>query len=97
MRQVIKRDTSKYDPDFGHDDQPSSYEEAERLIGRRLDRRKVFAIIDGEVFESCSWSQACSGCCDDRENISCERGSGCFECAYTGRSRRFQWVPVPKN
>lgn len=76
-----------------HDDVPSTFEAAEMIAGRRLDRRRAYAIIDGEVAESCMWSQACSGCYEGRDSHNAT-GNGCSECGYTGRRRLGQWVPL---
>lgn len=76
-----------------HDDRPSTYDQAEQIAGRRLDRRKNYAIIDGQVFESCSWSQACSGCYEGYNSFYAT-GVGCDECGYTGRRKLGQWVPL---
>lgn len=76
-----------------HDDRPSTYERAEALAGRRLDGRRNYAIIDGEVAESCQWSAACSGCYEGH-NIEHAVGTGCSECGYTGRRRNGAWVPL---
>lgn len=67
-----------------YDDRPSTYEEAERLAGRKLDRRRNYCISDGEVRESCSWTQTCSGC----------EGGGCRECGYQGKVRSGFWAPL---
>jgi len=40
------------------------------------------------------WTAACSGCSDDRENVSCNVGSGCSECGYTGKCRNSFWTPL---
>lgn len=77
-----------------HDDRPTTWEAADALAGRRLDRRRNYAIIDGEVCESAMWSQCCSVCCDDREGHVSERGAGCHECGYTGRVRSGMWIPI---
>jgi ribosomal protein L37E len=77
-----------------HDDKPSTYEAAEAIHGSRLDRRRNYAIIEGEVCEHGSWSSGCSGCGDDREGHYNERGGGCSECGYTGRVRQSMWFPV---
>lgn len=66
---------------------PSTYAHAEALAGRRLDRRRNYAVIDGDVCESVEWSQQCSGC----------YGSGCDECGYKGRRRCGQWAPLTPN
>lgn len=78
--------------EISYDDRPATYEQAESIIGRRLDRRKNFAIIDGQVMESCRFSAACSGCYEGH-NIEHGRGNGCDECGYTGRRRQGYWLP----
>ena len=65
-------------------DDPSTFEAAEAIAGRRLDRRKNYAIIQGEVRQLATWTSTCSGC----------EGSGCSECGYTGRRRGGMWVPL---
>lgn len=47
--------------------------------------------VDGYVI---TWTSNCSGCSDDRENVSCDVGSGCSECGYTGKSRQAFWLPL---
>lgn len=92
MATVIERHSHHIDDQgfIHYDDRQSTYERADELAGRRLDRRQSYAIIDGEVCELARWSAACSGCTNDHE----ERGHGCSECGYTGRSRSAQWVPL---
>lgn len=70
-----------------HHDRPSTYEKADKIAGFRLDRRKNYAIINGEVCEATSWTQECSGC----------NGAGCDECGHTGRRRQSHWVPVSRD
>lgn len=46
------------------------------------------------------WTQHCSGCTPGYEESGgahFERGAGCSECGYTGRSRRVEWVPLPEG
>ena len=62
----------------------STYDVAEGLCGKRLDRRKNYAIIEGKVAESVSWTQECSGC----------DGCGCEECGHHGKCRRGIWVAL---
>lgn len=92
MRTVIERLGHSID-DGGvihYDERPSTYEAAEAIIGRRLDRRRNYCIMQGDegeglgVFETISWSQKCSGC----------DGGGCHECGYQGVVRQGHWVPV---
>lgn len=69
------------------------WHEAERLAGRRLDRRRAYAkrrdgspcdISGSYVFELIRFTTECSGC----------DGGGCRECGHKGRSRHAQWVPL---
>lgn len=84
-----------------HDDRPSTWRRADTLAGRRLDRRKRYAIIPdrefGDLHELVRWSGSCSGCSDAGGYGSQARGCGCRECGYTGRVRRAQWVPWPAS
>lgn len=66
-----------------HDDRPASWERVDALCGRRADRRKAWAIIDGQVCTLVKWTERCSGC----------DGGGCQECGYHGVTRRSQWCP----
>ena len=46
------------------------------------------------------WTETCSGCTPSYEEsggATHECGSGCHECGYTGRRRRVEWVPLPKE
>lgn len=95
MAAVIERHGHSIDAaGFIHyDDRPATYKQADQMAGRRLDRRRNYAIIDGAVFESARWSQACSGCSIGWGSLNgC--GSGCSECGYTGRRRSGAWVPL---
>ena len=93
MRSVIERHGHHIDErGFIHyDDRASTYEAAEKIAGRRLDRRRAYAIIDGEVCESARWTAACSGC---HEGYGNGPGHGCRECGYTGMKRSGAWVPL---
>lgn len=94
MAQVIERvfgDADKFE------DVASTHEKATVLSGRKLDRRKNYAIIDSEVCELAEWTQPCSGCsCDGEYPCTCcqEKGAGCYECGYTGKRRERHWVPL---
>ena len=68
------------------------WREAERIAGRRVDRRRSYATTgDGKpdpisgalVFSLVRWSDECSGC----------DGSGCRECGHAGRTRRAMYLP----
>lgn len=97
MATVIEREFFRDGLGFTVDikDHPSTHKEADAIAGKRLDRRKNYAIIDGEVCELAEWSQACSGCYEGYYSNT-ERGGGCHECGYQGRVRRSQWVPLAK-
>ena len=96
MRTVIKRVFSKVDDDGVQTikDLPSTYKAAEKLAGHKLDRRKCYAIIEGDVHCLASWSSACTGCCDDSEYASPQSGGGCPECGYRGRVITSIYVPI---
>jgi hypothetical protein len=64
------------------EDLPCTFAEADRLAGRRLDRRRRYCIIFRDVCELATWSQECSGC----------EGAGCFECGYHGNVRVAMYV-----
>lgn len=70
--------------------------EAEAVAGRRLDRRRKYALLDGEVCERSSYTSPCSGCsCNCSDGYPCgHEPAGCFECGYTGKRRWRDWVPV---
>lgn len=95
MAKVIERRGHSIDAEglIHYDEKPSTYEEAERIAGKRLDRRKNYAIINDEVCEAAEWSQACSGCYEGYSPYD-SKGSGCRECGYTGRSHQSHWIPV---
>lgn len=71
------------------------WKDAERITGKRLDRRRRYEVFGGEVGEVVSFVDACSGCTEvgDYESGP-ERGGGCHECGYTGRRRQTHFVPV---
>jgi len=91
---------------MAHDERQVSVNEAERLAGRRLDRRRSYAVIDGIVCELASWTDSCSGCFEGGEYMGlahnypyderagCYRGSGCTECGYTGKRILRMWVQI---
>lgn len=84
------------------------WREAEKIVGRRLDRRKAFYYCDdpelmeylhgGPVFEYGEWTTTCSGCTESYMGSystgSSERGLGCSECGYTGKRRQGHHAPV---
>ena len=76
---------------------PITIEQAEKMAGSRLDRRRKYYDLNGEVAVATSWTQDCSGCLelgdyggglenyeyDDKAG--CYLGFGCDECGYTGK------------
>lgn len=70
-----------------------SIEDAEKIAGKRLDRRRKYFIWMGDVCFNEKYTGACSGCSDDSEYAIASIGGGCFECGYTGK--RISFVPVP--
>ena len=74
-------------------DIPSTFEQADKIAGRRLDRRKNYAIISGKVCEAAEWSSGCSGCSGE-DPYGPDHGIGCHECGYTGRVRNSHWVEI---
>lgn len=87
---IVRKGYSVVDGFVVYDEEPMTYELAERIAGRRLDRRKNYAIINGTVCMSATWTGACSGCTNDLSG----RGMGCHECGYHGRLRQSMWVPI---
>lgn len=71
-------------------------ESVEKLAGKRLDRRKSYAVIRGEVCELASWTGPCSGC-RSHSGDTYQRGMGCYECGYTGKRREAVWVSINKG
>lgn len=70
--------------------------EAEAVAGRRLDRRRKYALLDGELCELARYSVNCSGCscaCSDGYPC-CHGGCGCRECGGSGKRRMREWFPV---
>ncbi|MDE2102052.1 MAG: hypothetical protein KGL39_32700 [Patescibacteria group bacterium] len=82
LRRVFKNTT---DGSTDFDDVPATVEEAERLTGCRLDRRRNYCIIFRDVCALATWSQRCSGC----------EGAGCFECRGRGNVRISMYHPWP--
>lgn len=79
-----------------HHDAPASWEEADALAGRRVDRRRAYAVVDGELMQLVRWSQPCTGCFEAPEctmySMETARGQGCSECGFTGRRREGAFV-----
>ena len=78
-------------------------EQAERLAGQRLDRRRRYATTDdgqpdgsyggAVLFSLFRYTTSCSGCTPSYEEaggiVDC--GGGCHECGYIGRRRHTEW------
>lgn len=64
------------------DERRIAVSEAEKILGRRLDRRRVYALIDGQVCSLAKWTSCCAGCCEGHE-------AGC------DRLRHAFWAPEP--
>lgn len=85
---IVRGETTVVDGRIYHDDQRLPWDEADQRAGFRLDRRKAWAFVEGELCESVSWTESCSGCVyPDGTN------DGCSECGYHGKVRRGMWVP----
>lgn len=73
---------------------PATFEEADALAGRRVDRRRRYLIDTTEpektqLCELAHWTDSCSGCrYPDGTN------EGCGECGYTGKRHESMFVPV---
>jgi hypothetical protein len=82
-------------------------EEAEKLAGKRLDRRRTWFLFDGDVCYDGKFVRPCSGCFETGEygsgsenypfdkKAGCHVGSGCEECGYTGKRR--DGFPIPHD
>lgn len=70
-------------------ERPLSWKAADKIVGRHLDRRKNYTVINGQVCSAIKWTSACSGCSDG----SADNGGGCRECGYQGRVRNSCWMP----
>ena len=79
----------------GGADRRITFATADRIAGRRLDRRKNYAIISGKVCEAASWTRDCSGCTDVGEYGAKYGPHGCSECGYSGKRIESVWLPLP--
>ena len=82
-------------------------EEAERLAGKRLDRRRKYFIWEGRICYDGHCTVSCSGCFESGEYMglapnylydekdSCHIGTGCDECGFTGKRRMH--FPIPHD
>lgn len=81
------------------------WREAEKLIGRRVDRRRSYAREGKTLLEMITYTHHCSGCFEGGEygglehnyewdaKAQCRVGMGCSECGYTGKRRNTDFVP----
>lgn len=67
----------------GYTDTPAAWEEADKLAGKRVDRRRAYCILRDELCELATGTDECSGC----------YGQGCHECGYQGKRRQGMWWP----
>ena len=75
----------------------TSWTKADKLAGKRLDRRRSYAIIEGKLHTYTEWTSPCTGCsCNSEYPCMCcqERGAGCHECGGTGKRRSGMWTPL---
>ena len=86
-----------------------TWQEAEKILGGRLDRRKAYYFNDdpemkefhgggGPVFDYSEWTTECSGCTETYMGQYVTgihgQGVGCEECGYTGKRRDGWHSPV---
>lgn len=90
MTRVLKRYKTSIRADMiFHRDRPISWRTADKIAGRRLDRRKNYCVINGQVCSAARWTARCSGCSHGYD----DRGGGCHECGYHGVVRQNMWFP----
>ena len=90
-------------------DYPTTWDVGDEKAGHRLDRRKNYMIIDGQICEVISYTSYCTGCLESGDyggnlhhykydhKAGCHIGAGCTECGYQGKVRRSYWHPIPKR
>jgi hypothetical protein len=69
-------------------DHPVSHDDVERIAGYRIDRRRNYAIINGEVCSLVRFTEKCSGCV--YPDGTC---GGCEECGFTGKRINEMYLP----
>lgn len=91
------------------DDRQIPARKAEEILGFNIDKRRSYALINGQVCKLVRFTQSCSGCFEGGECMGnahnypydqkarCHIGSGCHECGYTGKRVNESWVPVPED
>lgn len=95
MGKVIERIKGKNR--FEYNDMPSTFEKAEKIAGKRLDKRGSYCILDGEVLRLTKWTSACSGCTPDDPYSNVNIGCGCYECGGTGKRIISDFLPISQN
>lgn len=69
--------------------------------GAAVENSYAFNGSDGtpsaKLFTYGQWSSSCSGCSDYNEGYPVNRGGGCRECGWTGRSRHGMHTPVKEE
>jgi len=96
LANVIRREIelNEYDQITNVIDHPSTFEEAEKIQGEKLDRRMNYGIVKGVVSRLYWNTSSCSGCSDDSEYSCASRGCGCSECGYHGVVRSGTYIPL---
>ena len=76
-------------------DLPTTFEAVEKEFNiERLDRRRNYCVINGEINFLYRYRRACTGCSDGRYWVTVNRGGGCEECGYHGVVRVGTYVPL---
>lgn len=75
-----------------------SYDKAEKMLGRKLDRRRNYYIEDGKLFKSEFVYISCAVCLDEGSWIGDQlrepKGKGCPACGYKGYRHRKMLFPA---
>lgn len=93
---IVRHGHTIIDQCIHYDDRPLAWAEADKRAGFRLDRRRAWAFVNGELCQSIRWTDTCSGCsCDCGDGYPCSHGAGgCEECGYQGKVRNAMWMPA---
>ena len=94
MGTVIQRLRTRIDKHgaIRHTERASTFAEAEQRHGSRLDRRRNYAIIRGQVCVISTWTATCTEYSED--SYGSGYGYGCTACQQTGRARQSMWIPL---
>ena len=69
-----------------------TWRDAERVAGRRLDRRRIYAFELGKIWILEKYTLPCGGCSESPESTPTpEKGLGCDACGYSGTTRYEAW------